>query len=141
MTRWFLLAWTTAVLVSVGLVRVALGPDESIRLLLAWTASLPGAIASLLLAERSAVLPPTKRTAYLAAGHPIRMLLTLAIALGYWCVILSAHFPSFWVWIVITYALTLAGDVWLTLRVIRAGSPVSPSHLVSGPSPDDPPSR
>jgi hypothetical protein len=141
MTRWFLLAWVLALLVSVGLVRTLLGSDESIRLALAWTASLPGAIASLLLAERSAVLPPTKRTAYLAAGHPIRMLLTLAIGIAYWCVILSAQFPSFWVWIVITYALTLAGDVWLTLRVIHAGSPVSPSHSVSGSSPADPPSR
>ncbi len=141
MTRWFLLAWTLALLVSVGMVRALLGNEESIRLALAWTASLPGAIASLILAERSAPLPPTKRTAYIAAGHPIRMLMTLAIAIGYWCVILSAQFPSFWVWIVITYALSLAGDVWLTLRVIHARSPVSPSHLVSGPSPVDPPSR
>jgi hypothetical protein len=76
----------------------------------------------LILVEQSKYLPPQQRTTLIAAGHPIRLLLALAISFGYWCVILSEPTTSFWVWFVITYALTLAGDVWLTLRVIRASS-------------------
>ncbi|MBY0586105.1 hypothetical protein K2X85_02950 [bacterium] len=116
----FLFGWLTAFLTSTLLVQQTLGSDEAFRLALAWSANLPGSLASLILVEKSRPLPPADRTTMIAAGHPLRLLVALAIALVYWCVILSESSASFWGWFVITYALTLAGDVGLTLRAIRA---------------------
>jgi hypothetical protein len=120
MVRWFLLGWGLAAGASIALVGLVWGTDEARRLALAWTTSLPGHWASLIVAEKSLSLPPVERTPYLAAGPAIRLLTSLPLAAGYWCVILSVQQPSFWVWFVITYALSLAGDVWLTLRVLRS---------------------
>jgi hypothetical protein len=50
-------------------------------------------------------------------------LATPALALFVWCVILSEQSASFWLWLVVGYALTLAVEVRLVLRVMRYSQP------------------
>lgn len=95
------------------------GPSESFRVVLAYLACLPPAVVALALVAKKADADPSVRIVAIAAATPIRFLATLFIAVVIWCVILSPAGASFWLWIVVAYAVTLAADVRLMLRVLR----------------------
>ena len=102
-----------------AIARLAFGIEETKHVLLAFVICLPGDLASTLVVARSLHWPVKDRTIMIAAGNPLRLLSSLILGGICWCVILSPRSIGFWGWFVVAYALTLAVDVRLILRVLR----------------------
>lgn len=99
------------------------GGEEAVRALCAFAVCLPPAAIALVVVAGARDAAPARRLVAVAFAAPIRVLATLAAAALVWCVILSPNAASFWLWIVVAYAVTLAADVRLMLRVLRETRP------------------
>jgi len=119
LVRSFLLQWTVVAIVTAFIARIAFNSEEAKHALLAFAICLPGALASTIVVGRSLHWPVKDRTVMIAAGNPLRMISSLILGVICWCVILSPRSIGFWGWFIVAYALTLAVDVRLILRVLR----------------------
>jgi hypothetical protein len=99
------------------------GAEEAARVLAAFAVCLPPAAIALVVVAGARDAAPARRLVAVAFAAPIRVATTLAVAALVWCVILSPKAASFWLWIVVAYAVTLAADVRLMLRVLRDSRP------------------
>lgn len=95
------------------------GPKESAMVLWSFAICIAPAVASLRWVTICARRSPTARIGSILGSTFLRLLVTPALAIFVWCVILSEQRASFWLWLVVGYALTLAAEVRLVLRVMR----------------------
>lgn len=119
LVRSFAIQWGIVTLLAALIARLVFGTDESKHAILAFAICLPGALASTIVVGRSLHWPVKDRTVMIAAGNPLRLISSLILGVICWCVILSPRSIGFWGWFIVAYALTLAVDVRLILRVLR----------------------
>lgn len=122
LVRSFLVQWTAITLLIALIARLAFSGEEAKHVVLAFAICLPGALASTIVVARSLHWPVKDRTVMIAAGNPLRLISSLILGVICWCVILSPRSIGFWGWFIVAYALTLAVDVRLMLRVLRRAS-------------------